>query len=59
MIDWPSLLRIGLSELRLTPDQFWQLTLVELMLMAGFQPGATLTMSRTQLDELCAQFPDK
>lgn len=58
MIDWAGLMRIGLTHLRLLPEQFWQLTPVELMLMAGMEPGATPTMTRTRLDALCAQFPD-
>jgi uncharacterized phage protein (TIGR02216 family) len=59
MINWASLMRIGLTHLRLLPDQFWQLTPVELMLMAGLEPGTTPTMTRARLDDLCAQYPDR
>jgi len=58
VIDWGNLMRIGLTHLRLLPDQFWSLTPVELMLMAGIEPGGTPTMTRARLDDLCAQFPD-
>lgn len=58
MIDWGGLMRLGLHQLRLTPDQFWALTPVELMLMAGISPGVTPTLTRARLDALCAQFPD-
>ncbi len=58
MIDWGQLMRIGLTHLRLLPDQFWALTPVELMLMAGINPGETPRMTRSKLDALCAQFPD-
>ena len=33
--DWPALMRLGLGQLRLAPDQFWALTPAELTLMAG------------------------
>lgn len=56
-IAWPKLLRLGLVELRLKPDEFWNLTPAELMLMAGLdEPGQTLT--RSGLAELIARFPD-
>jgi uncharacterized phage protein (TIGR02216 family) len=58
VIDWPGLLRLGLFQLRLLPDQFWTLTPVELMLMAGISPGNTPMMTRARLDTLCAAFPD-
>jgi uncharacterized phage protein (TIGR02216 family) len=56
-IDWPRLMRLGLVDLRLKPDEFWSLTPAELMLMAGLDgPGAAL--SRAGLAELIARFPD-
>ncbi|WGI20833.1 rcc01693 family protein [Amylibacter sp. IMCC11727] len=58
MIDWIALMRIGMTHLRLQPHEFWALTPVELMVMAGMEPGATPTMTRASLDTLCAQFPD-
>lgn len=58
MIDWAGLMRLGLSQLRLAPDQFWGLTPVELMMMAGVSAGVTPTLTRARLDALCAQFPD-
>jgi uncharacterized phage protein (TIGR02216 family) len=56
-LDWAGLLRVGLVELRLTPDVFWGLTPAELMLIAGVgpRPGA---MTRAGLDALIARFPD-
>ncbi|MEM9851655.1 MAG: rcc01693 family protein [Pseudomonadota bacterium] len=58
-IDWPGLMALGLGRLGLTPDQFWALTPVELMLMAGVRPGGDLAMTRARLDALAAEFPDK
>lgn len=57
-IDWLALMRLGLFQLRLTPDQFWQLTPAELTLMAGGMPGVNATMTRGRLEQLCAEFPD-
>lgn len=57
-IDWLALMRLGLFQLRLTPEQFWQLTPVELTVMAGGMPGVNPSMTRGLLEELCAEFPD-
>lgn len=56
-MDWPALMRLGLTGLRLTPDQFWALTPTELMLMAGIDP-AQPALGRPALDALMARFPD-
>ena len=50
-------MRLGLGQLRLTPCQFWQLTPVELALMAGLE--GQRSMSRSGLAELMAKYPDK
>ena len=55
--DWPALMRLGLGQLRLPPDQFWALTPAELALMAGLD-GARV-MDRSGLAELMAMYPDK
>lgn len=57
--DWPGLLRLGLSELGLRPGDFWQLTPVELLLLAGASPGNSAAMTRTELQALMERFPDK
>lgn len=57
-IDWPRLIRLGLVELRLRPDDFWMLTPAELLLLAGHAEGAS-TLTRTGLAELLARFPDE
>ncbi len=56
-LDWPALMRLGLRDLRLTPREFWALTPVELMLMAGLEdtPGP---FTRARLEELAARYPD-
>lgn len=54
--DWPALMRLGLSGLRLTPDAFWRLTPAELRLMLGQQEQGT--MDRAGLQDLMRAFPD-
>jgi uncharacterized phage protein (TIGR02216 family) len=56
-IDWPGLLRVGLKDLRLTPDAFWRLTPVELKIMLGADRTG-LVLTRTRLEELAAAYPD-
>lgn len=55
--DWPVLMRAGFLGLRLTPEQFWQLTPAELRLMLGQGAGLPV-MNRAGLDALLAAYPD-
>ena len=59
MFDWPQLMALGLHRLRLTPAVFWNLTPVELTIMAGGLPGRAPVVTRGRLAELCAAFPDE
>lgn len=56
-LDWPGLLRAGLCDLRLRPDEFWSLTPAELSMMLGL-PAASRPMSRSRLFDLAALYPD-
>ena len=56
--DWPVLMRAGLRGLGLRPDQFWQLTPAELLLMLGAD-AADAPMGRARLEELAKAYPDK
>lgn len=57
MFDWSALLRFGLSHLRLSPSEFWQLTPKELSLMARPRsPQAQL--GQRELQTLLEQYPD-
>ncbi|MCR9126083.1 MAG: phage tail assembly chaperone [Rhodobacteraceae bacterium] len=56
--DWPTLLRAGVRDLALRPEQFWRLTPAELRLMLGDARGAP-PLSRAGLDALLAVYPDK
>lgn len=56
-LDWPGLLRTGLTHLRLHPDQFWSLTPHELRLMLGTEQTSR-PMDRSQLTALMQAFPD-
>ncbi|WP_412562796.1 rcc01693 family protein [Thalassobius sp. MITS945101] len=55
--DWSGLMRAGLHQLRLHPDQFWVLTPVELALMLGVTKGDK-PMNRNRLRDLLQEFPD-
>ena len=50
-------MRLGLVDLRLSPDRFWALTPAELMLMAG-GGGEVASLSRAGFSDLAASFPD-
>lgn len=57
-LDWPGLLRAGLQDLRLRPEQFWALTPAELSLMLG-QPQGGGAMRRGALERMMAAYPDR
>ncbi len=54
---WASVIRFGLARLRLPPQAFWRLSLVELtaLIAAGDLPAMA---TRQGLEALMAQFPD-
>lgn len=56
--NWPELMLVGLHQLRLKPDEFWNLTPAELLVMAGAVKPASHILTRSGLNELCALFPD-
>ena len=56
-VAWPTLMRLGMVELGLAPQVFWDLTPAELFLLAGIGPGAR-PMDRAGLAALMARFPD-
>lgn len=55
--DWPALARLGITQLKLRPDQFWALTPAELGMMVG--PVGPRPMGKQKLSALMAQFPDR
>ncbi len=61
-LDWPTLMRLGLGRLGMTPDTFWSMTPAELVLAlegAGVlaAPGQG-PMSHAALLRLMAEYPD-
>lgn len=56
-VDWGRLIRLGLLDLRLRPDDFWDLTPAELLLLAGHGAGRD-ALTRAGLAQLLARFPD-
>lgn len=55
--DWAALMRAGIAARGLRPEDFWNLTPAELMLLLG--RGAPVPMGRARLAELSAAFPDE
>ncbi|WP_136637454.1 rcc01693 family protein [Pseudooceanicola onchidii] len=55
-IDWPGLMRAGITGLGLRPAEFWALTPAELRLMLG--EGGPAPLARTGLARLMAAWPD-
>ena len=56
-IDWPGLMRVGMFDLRLTPEVFWRLTPIELKIMLGADRTSP-ALTRARLEELAAAYPD-
>lgn len=52
-------MRLGLVELGLAPDVFWNLTPMELVMIAGLGGQGTQSITRSGFEELLRQFPDK
>lgn len=57
-LDWPGLMRAGMGHLRLTPEQFWRLSPVELRIMLGAE-ATSPPLTRARLEELAAAYPDQ
>jgi uncharacterized phage protein (TIGR02216 family) len=57
LLDWPGLMRAGMKGLGLTPEEFWNLTPIELKIMLG-SDGPSPAISRARFDELAAAYPD-
>ena len=56
-LEWRALQRVGLSDLRLSPEVFWDLTPFELSLLLGLDLAASpLTFDR--FSALTREFPD-
>lgn len=56
-VAWPALMRLGMVNLGLAPQAFWDLTPAELFLLAGITPGER-PMDRAGLAALMVRFPD-
>ncbi|MEO0914335.1 MAG: phage tail assembly chaperone [Pseudomonadota bacterium] len=57
-VAWPALMDLGLRQLGLAPDVFWDLTPAELMFLAGVEDGRG-ALTRSGLDALMEQYPDR
>lgn len=56
-MDWTGLIRLGLRDLRLSPENFWALTPIELLVIAGKEAGSG-PMTRAALGALVRAYPD-
>ena len=52
---WDAAMRLGLGRLRLSPREFWAMTLRELAAAAGPMQAP---MSRGELERMMAKYPD-
>ena len=57
-VAWRALMRLGLVELGLAPDLFWQLTPAELLFLAGIGEPGEGALTRAGLGALMERFPD-
>jgi len=55
---WADVYRLGVLELRLSPNDFWTLTPRELAVLLGSMPAGQRTM-RAELVSLMNLYPDK
>ena len=56
--DWSGLVRLGLSQLGLKPHELWDLTPVELMIMAGLDVDNHAFLGRSAFERLASLYPD-
>ena len=57
-LDWPGLMRAGMTRLGLKPPEFWALSPAELALMLG-QGSGPPALTRARLEALSAAWPDR
>lgn len=63
-LPWPDLMRIGLGQLKLSPEEFWRTTPKELKYAIEGQLNCLIghhdyePLSKKTLDELMQRFPD-
>ena len=55
--DWPAVLRAGIGDMGLKPNEFWALTPAEFLIMSGIGQGPK-PMGRAGLTDLLERFPD-
>jgi len=56
--NWAAMMRIGLHQMGLKPDEFWRLTPLEFLIITGLEGQTSAAMTRADLAGLCARFPD-
>lgn len=56
--NWAGLMRAGISGAGLSPEAFWRLTPIELLLLLGVEESAA-PLTRARLEDLARAFPDE
>ena len=58
--SWPNLMQFGFGVLRLSSNDFWSLTLLELdAALAAYSGNGQRAMSRDELNDLMRAHPDR
>lgn len=58
-VAWPELMDLGLRQMKLAPETFWDLTPAELMFLAGQGGHGARALGRSGLADLMAAYPDE
>lgn len=58
-IDWPTIIHIGLFELKLKPHEFWACTPKEFLILAGLKQSDDTLSIKQSFATLKELFPDK
>tara|TARA_R110002096_G_scaffold139147_5_gene293316 strand:- start:26250 stop:26471 length:222 start_codon:yes stop_codon:yes gene_type:complete len=57
-LDWPGLMNVGLHQLGLSVEEFWNLTPHELEVKLGVSGAKASVLTRSGFTTLMAEFPD-
>ncbi len=55
---WRSMIRLGMGDLQMAPDRFWNMSFREFNLLVAARFPPQFTLSRSALEHLMAAFPD-
>jgi uncharacterized phage protein (TIGR02216 family) len=58
-MDWLGLMHVGLHQLGLSVDEFWNLTPFELIVKLGVSDAKASVLTRSSFATMMAEFPDE